>query len=404
MRGIVAVCLVSILATTCVRVLAESSPDWPQYRGPSRDGAASAAKAPSWPDGGPRVVWRQPLGAAFSQLVVGGGAVFTGTSDDKSEYLVRLDAATGKEAWRLALGPVFESAEFGNGPRSTPTLDGETVYQLGARGTLVAARAADGGEVFRVDLTQRFGAAVPRFGYSGSPLVAGDLLVLEVGGGEQGWLAALDKKTGETRWTSGKGGAGYNSPMLLRAGKAEELLLVHGKNVVGLDLAGRELWSHALEDGAVAMPLVVGADRLFVSHGSDAGCEMLGLERGEGGTQVKTLWQNRNMRNHFNSSVLVGEHIYGFDNATLKCLSAATGELAWAHRGLGKGSLLGAGNRLVVVSDQGAVLLVEATPEAYRELGSLTALSGKSWTAPSFARGRLYVRNLTEAACLDFGG
>ena len=402
MRGIVVACLVSILVSICT--LAGASPDWPQFRGPARDGKATAARAPSWPDGGPRVVWRQPLGSAFSQLVIGGDAVFTGTSDGESEYLVRLDAATGKQTWRLALGPVFESAEFGNGPRSTPTLDGELVYQLGARGALVAARASDGGEIFRVDLTQRFGAAVPRFGYSGSPLVAGELLVVEVGGGEQGWLAALDKKTGETRWTSGKGGAGYNSPILLRAGKAEELLVVHGKSLVGLDLAGRESWSHTLEDGSVAMPLVVGSDRLFVSHGSDAGCVMLGLERGENGTRLAQVWQNRNMRNHFNSSVLVGEHIYGFDNATLKCLSAASGEIAWAKRGLGKGSLLGAGNRLLVVSDQGAVLLVEATPEAYRELGSIAALAGKSWTAPSFSRGRLYVRNLSEAACLDFGG
>ena len=401
MRGIVAACLVFVLGSACA--LAGESSDWPQYRGPARDGAASVTTAPSWPDGGPRVVWRQPLGAAFSQLVVGGGAVFTGASDDKSEYLVRLDAATGKEAWRRELGPVFES-EFGNGPRSTPTLDGELVYQLGARGVLVAARAADGGEAFRVDLTQRFGAAVPRFGYSGSPLVVGELLVLEVGGGEQGSLAALDKKTGETRWTAGKGGAGYNSPLLLRAGDDAELALVRGKTLLGLDLAGRELWSHVLEEGAVAMPLAVGTDRIFVSHGSDTGCVMLGLERGADGTRVKPLWHNRNMRNHFNSSVLVGEHIYGFDNATLKCLSAATGEIAWVKRGLGKGSLLGAGNRLVVVSDQGSVLLVEATPEAYRELGSLQTLGGKSWTAPSFSRGRLYVRNLTEAACLDFGG
>ena len=402
MRGIGAASLVVVVSSALAA--AGTAPDWPQYRGPSRDGAAIAAKgSPGWPEGGPRVAWRQTLGSAFSQLVIAGDAVYTGTSDEKGEYLVRLDAATGKEIWRLALGQVFES-EFGNGPRSTPTIDGEVVYQLGARGTLVAASTADGKEIFRIDLTQRFGATVPRFGYSGSPLVAGDLLVLEVGGSEQGWLAGLDKKTGETRWTSGKGPAGYNSPIVIDFGGTPQLALVRGKTLMGLDLEGRTLWSHELEEGATAMPLAVGRDRIFVSSAGDTGCVMLGLERTDDGMRVEPLWQNRNMRNHFNSSVLVGDHIYGFDNATLKCLSATTGELKWTKRGLGKGSLLGAGDRLLVVSDQGTVLLVEANPDEYREHGSVEALTGKSWTAPSFARGRLYVRNLTEATCLDFGG
>jgi len=386
-------------------VAAAAKEDWPQYRGQSRDGVAVATKPGdvAWRDGGPRVAWRKPLGSAFSQLVVSGDAVFTGASDEEHDYLVRLDAASGEEVWRVPLGEVFVH-EFGNGPRSTPTVDEDVVFQLGARGRLVAVKTTDGAPVFQVDLTERFGAAVPRFGFSGSPLIVGDLVVLEVGGPEKGWLAALDKKTGETRWTSGKGPAGYSSPIVIELGGEQQLVIIRGKTVLGLDLAGQTLWSHELEEGAVAMPLWVGDGRIFVSSSGDTGCVLLALKRTEDGITVEQLWQNRNMRNHFNSSVLAGDHIYGFDNATLKCLSAATGELVWAKRGLGKGSLLVAGDRLLVVSDHGKVVLADAAPHEFHEHGSVDALSGKSWTAPSFSRGRLYVRNLTEATCLDFGG
>ena len=406
MRGSGVSIVASGLLAACLAALpAAAEPGWPQYRGPARDGAAAAAeRAPGWPEGGPRVVWREPLGSAFSQLVVASGGVYTGASDEASEYLVRLDAATGKETWRVRLGEVFVS-EFGNGPRSTPTVDGDVVFQLGARGKLVAAAAADGKVLWSVDLTERFGSSVPRFGYSGSPLVTGELLVLEVGAADRGWLAALDRKTGATRWTSGSGAAGYSSPIVLDFEGRPQLVLVHGKTVLGLDLEGRTLWTHELEEGALAMPLRVAPDRIFVSSSGDTGCALLRLARSaDGAIAVERVWQNRNMRNHFNSSVLSGGHIYGFDNATLKCLSAETGELMWAKRGLGKGSLLVSGNQLLVVSDRGQVLLVEANPQEYRERGAIEALAGKSWTAPSFAGGRLYLRNLSEAACLDFRG
>jgi outer membrane protein assembly factor BamB len=139
--------------------------------------------------------------------------------------------------------------------------------------------------------------------------------------------------------------------------------------------------------------------------GGDSGCVMLRLTRAkEAAFEIEEVWSNRNMRNHFNSSILHGELIFGFDNATLKCISASTGELLWAKRGFGKGSLIAGGSHLVVLSDKGQVMLVEATGEEYRETGSFQALDGKSWTAPSLAGGRLYLRNLTEMTCLDLRG
>jgi outer membrane protein assembly factor BamB len=380
------------------------APEWPQYRGSLRDGvAAPGGSPPVWPESGPKVSWKLPLGSAFSQLAVSGDALFTGTSDEEKDYLVRLDAITGKELWRTPLGEVFVH-NFGNGPRSTPTVDGDRVYLLGAKGNLLAAKANDGSPIWNIDLKERFGAEVPRFGYSGSPLVVDDLLLVEVGAKDQGWVAALDKNTGDTKWTVLSGPAGYTSSIAFEFGGSRQVVLMRGKTVTSLDLEGNVLWTYELPEAAIAMPLLVGDDRVFVSSMGDTGCVMLRMIKTASGFEVEELWKNRNMRNHFNSSVLVGDYIYGFDNATLKCLSAEDGELMWAKRGFGKGSVVVSGDHLLVLGDKGKVALVKANPAEYRERGSYQALEGKSWTAPSMTGGRLYLRNLTEMTCLDLRG
>jgi len=408
----VVICFAAVTTAVLVLTLADadapasgaSGSGWPQYRGNQRNGvAAPGGSSPVWSEGGPKVLWKLPLGSAFSQLAVSGDAVFTGTSDEEKDYLVRLDASTGKEVWRTPLGEVFVH-NFGNGPRSTPTLDGDRVYLLGAKGNLLAARADDGSPIWNVDLKERFGAEAPRFGYSGSPLVVDDLLLLEVGAKDQGWLAALDKKTGETKWTVLSGPAGYTSSIVFEFGGVRQVVLMHGKTVTSLDLEGNVLWTYELQEAAIAMPLRVGDDRVFVSSMGDTGCVMLRMTKTANGFEVEELWKNRNMRNHFNSSVVVGDHIYGFDNATLKCLSAENGELMWAKRGFGKGSIVVSGDHLLVLGDKGKVALVKADPAEYHESGSYQALEGKSWTAPSMTGGRLYIRNLTEMTCLDLRG
>jgi outer membrane protein assembly factor BamB len=406
--------IVVILAALAVAVVLDPAspggdagadgPMWPQYRGADRDGVASAdGVGTGWPEGGPAVAWRLPIGPAFSQLVVRGEAVFTGTSDAEMDYLVRLDARSGKEVWRTPLGGVFVS-DMGNGPRATPTVHEDRVYLLGGKGTLVAARTNDGKPVWSVDLTERFGAEVPRFGYSGSPLVIDDIVVIEVGAKEEGWLAALDRNTGETRWTVLTGPAGYSSPIVTMLGGTRQIVVVRGKTLTSMDLTGNVLWTFELDEGAVAMPVSLGDDRVFVSASGDTGCAMLRVKKGEGGFEPEVLWKNRNMRNHFNSSIFHDGHIYGFDNATLKCVSVETGDLMWAKRGFGKGSVMLSGDRLFVLSDKGKLAVVSATPDGYRESGSLQALEGKSWTAPSLAGGRLYLRNLEEMTCLDVRG
>lgn len=394
--------IVAICATAGLATAAEDDPGWPQYRGAARDGVVSAASV-SWPEAGPRVVWKSEAGSGFSQLTIVGGAVFTGVSDDSAEYLVRLELATGKETWRTAIGPLLEN-NFGNGPRATPTVDGDRVYGLGGKGKLVALKASDGTEVWSVDLLARFGGKQPRFGYSGSPLAVDDLIIVEAGGKDGKAVAALDKATGDTRWTALDGPTGYSSAIVTVLGGVRQIVMARHDGLIGLDLEGKTLWTHTLEQAAIAMPLRVGEDRVFVSSAGDAGCALLRVSKGDGGFTVTEVWKNRSMKNHFNSSAYRDGLIYGFDNATLRCMSAEDGETRWAKRGFGKGSLLVAGDRLVVLSDKGKLLLVDGGPDEYRELGAAQVLEGKSWTAPSYGGGRICVRNLTHMACVDAGG
>jgi len=395
------------VATAAIALLVGAAPtasDWPQFRGAQRNGVADGAGLDGWPEGGPKVAWKRPIGQSFSQLVVRENAVFTGTSDDSQDYLVRLDGTSGEEVWRLAVGDLFVN-QFGNGPRSSPTLDGEMVYFSNTAGKLFAVKAADGGLTWSVDLQERFGVETPRFGYSWAPLVLDDLVLISVGAAEDKALAALDKKTGQTRWTALSGPVGYGSPVVAELGGQLQILLVQGKMLTALDAKGQVVWSHELAEGAIATPLLVGDGRIFIATSGDAGCVMLAVKNGDDGFAVEELWKNRNMRNHFNSTVLHGEFIYGFDNATLRCLSVETGEVQWVKRGWGKGSLIAAGDSLFVLSDKGKLIQIDATPEGYHELGAIQALEqGRSWTSPSMAAGRLYLRNLTEMTCLDMRG
>jgi outer membrane protein assembly factor BamB len=395
-----------VLPWVAIAACAAASPDWPGFRGPGRDGVVHEASViRSWPADGPRVVWRLPLGPGFSQLAVAGGRVFTGFSDAEHDWLGAFDAASGSELWRQRLGGVFVQQEFGNGPRGTPTVDGDHVYALGGSGVFRAVLAESGQPVWEVDLTSTFGATVPRFGYSGSPLVVGELVVLEVGGTELRRLVAFDRKSGAVRWASFEGEAGYCSPISIQLAGTPQIVLARGDRIVGVSLEGRELWTHAMEEGVIATPVALPGDRLFVSAMGDTGGGVIRVAKTEAGFTVETLWKNREMRNHFNASVAVGDHLYGFDNATLKCVSAASGEVTWAKRGLGKGSVIAAGDRLVILTDLGRLVVAELAPDAYRELGSMQALDGsRSWTSPSFAGGKLFLRNLVEMTAVELSG
>jgi len=383
---------------------AGSKPDaWPQYRGPRRDGvSAETGLMRSWPEAGPPVVWRKPIGEAFSSIAIVGDRLYTMGADPNDEYAVSLNAATGEEIWRAPLGERFEE-EFGDGPRSSPVVDGDLFFALSSRGRLVALKSADGSKAWDVDLIAAFGGRVPPRGVSSTPLVDGDVLIVEGGGTEGKAIQGLDKRTGQVKWTVLNGSAGYSSGITVTVDGVRQDVFVRSSSgeIVALDQAGEVLWSHPWAAGAIAMPLFLPPNRIFASSSGDTGSTLVQIEMNGRKGAVKELWGSRAMKNHFNSSVAVGDHIYGFDNATLKCITAATGEQKWVQRGFGKGTLIAADGMLIILGDQGTLALSEATPDGYREKGRAQALTGKCWTSPALAGGRLYLRDQDEIVSLD---
>ncbi len=388
---------------------AEPGPaDWPQFRGTARDGVSTeTGLLTTWTDDGPPEVWRVEIGEGYSGMSVVGDRLYTmyaAEHEDKAvEFAAAFESATGKEVWRTLIGDKLDT-EFGNGPRATPTVDGETVYVMGSHGALAALKASDGSEIWRLELTEAFGSQRPYWGFSMSALVDGDKLLVEGGGGEGKSYAALDKKTGEVVWTSGDGRPGHNSPISMDVMGERRIVYVAGGKLRCIDSDGGEVWAHEWPQGEThASPVFIAPNMIYASGAEGVGATLIRVDE-QAETKVEEVWKVPNLRNHFSTAVAHDGYLYGFDNATLKSVSVETGEMAWAKRGLGKGSLIYADGHLLVLSDRGKLVSIEASGEGYSEAGSVQALTGRSWTSPTLANGRLYLRNHTEMVSYRLDG
>lgn len=395
MRRFLALCLIAV---------AVAAADWPQFRGPNRDGISpEPAALKSWPASGPKVLWKAPLGEGYSQVVSVKGRLYTLAQQGAEQVAVAFDGATGKRLWRTRIDGEYNDGQ-GDGPRSTPTIDGELVYALSANGKLAALRAANGQVAWQHDLRAEYGANPPQWGVSTSPLVEGKLLIVNVGGSGNKSIVAFDKANGKPVWTSQGDGAGYSAPIAITVRGVRQVIVFTADAILSLSPDdGRLFWRTGWRtdyDVNAATPIFFPPDRLIVSSGYDTGAALLQIRR----TEVAEVWRSKGMKNQFSSSVLHDGIVYGFDNATLKAIDAATGNERWKQRGFGHGSLILAGGNLIVLSDRGKLALVQATPEEYRELGTAQVLDGKCWTAPSLADGRLYMRNEEHLVALDWKG
>jgi outer membrane protein assembly factor BamB len=382
--------------------------DWPQYRGPNRDGVSSeTGLLDQWSAGGPKELWRTSLGRGFSGISVSGGRIYTMFAEGSDEFVVCLDAATGQEIWRKGTGSNFKD-RFGDGPRSTPTVDGELVFALGAKGKLHALGATDGQPIWSRDLPGEFGAEIPRWGYSSAPLVDGKLLLVDVGGQGGSSIVAFDKKTGKEVWRSQSDKAGYSAPVVMTVSGRRQVVFFTGTTLVSLapedgTLLWRQAWKTSYDVNA-ATPIFIPPDKLFVSSGYDVGAAVYRVKMDGQQAEVQEVWRTREMKNKFSSSVLHEGHLYGFDEKTFKCIDAASGETKWKFRGLGHGSLIFADGHLVVLGDEGTLVLVEATAAAYREQGRAQIFDGKTWTVPTLSGGKLYLRDEKQLVSLDVSG
>lgn len=389
------------VAEACCPATAE---DWPQFRGLHRDGLSPATGlADTWPEEGPPELWRRPVGAGFSGIAVKGEALYSMWSADDQETLFRLDAATGEEVWRRPLGRNFEE-EYGDGPRATPTVDDRNVvYAMSSRGRLSAVRGEDGEVLWEKDLHGAFGGGPLGRGHASSPVVHEDLLVLHVGPARA--VVALDRQTGEPVWSSGQGRAAPSSPLIAEVHGELQVVSTLELGLVGFDFDdGRLLWSHPwpTQFGLnIALPVSTGPNRFLIASGYGQGGALVEVKKQGEGFEASPVWENRLFRTHYSAAVAYQGQLYGFDNAFLTCLDASTGEERWKARGYGKGSLIAADGKLIVLGAKGELALVKATPEAHEELARTEALDGKSWTAPSLAGGRVFVRNHAEMAAFD---
>jgi outer membrane protein assembly factor BamB len=392
--------------------LDRSDSDWPQWRGPGRDALSpQTGLLRAWPESGPEIVWRIPAGAGFSGVTVAGGRLYTLWDENGRQFLVSLDAATGREVWRRPLGAAF-THPYGDGPRSTPLVDGRFVFAIGTDGLLLAADARSGDPLWQHDLVREFDASLPSYGFATSPLLTGGKLVVEAGGAAASFIA-FDRTTGRVAWQAGGDRPAYSSPIAITIDGATQVVFwsAHGLHALSAD-RGTALWNYPWESLCpvtgdplnTATPIFMPPDRIFLSSGSGAAAIRIVLSGNAPRYSVETVWTSGAMRSDVNTSLLFDGHIYGFDRGTLKSLDAGTGEVRWKARGFERGSLIAADGTLIVLGEGGNLALVDATPDAFVQRAAAQVMAGRNWTSPSLAGHRLYLRNHEELVCIDLRG
>ena len=377
--------------------------EWAQWRGPNRDGISSETGfLKNWPQEGPKVLWHIPLGDGYSGISIARGKIYTMCAEGNDEFVICLDASDGKEVWRFRSGAKF-TEQRGDGPRSMPTVHGDSVFALGAEGKLYALDASNGTKLWAHNFVEEFGSKIPTWGFSSSPLIEGDLVLVEAGGKDGQAIIAFNKKSGDVVWTTHTDPVGYSSPIPIDFGGVRQIIFLTSKTLLSVAPEdGQIYWKYPWPEGInIATPIFIPDDKIFISASYDKGAVLLKMTVAEDEMGIEEVWKSRVMKNHFNSSVLQGDYLYGFDNAILTCIEVNTGEEQWQQRGFEKGSLLLADGYLIILGEKGKLALVEANPSEYREKALFQLFDDKCWTVPTLAGGRLYLRNQKEMVCLD---
>ena len=382
--------------------------DWPQWRGPDRDGvSAETGLLKQWPAAGPPAVWTvSGLGKGYGSAAVAGDRLFVQGTEGSASVVFCLRRQDGGKLWARPLGRTLDQ-DKGGGPRGTPTIDGDALFALSEAGDLACLRIADGAVVWARNILADFGGRNPNWLLSESPLVDGPHVIVTPGGRGAG-LAALDKKTGKTVWTTKElsDAAAYSSAIAVDVQGVRTIITQTSQAAVGVRAGdGKLMWRYtkAANDTANITTPVFFDNRVFVTSAYNTGGALLQLRAENGEVRADEAYFTRDMMNHHGGVVFVNGHLYGFSNAILTCLEAATGKVQWRDRSVGKGSLTYADGRLYVLGEGNTVGLVEASPAAYVERGrfSIADQGWPSWAHPVVAGGRLYLRNQGVLAAHD---
>lgn len=383
---------------------------WPDFRGPNRDGRYTETPIrTNWPSDGLPRLWKQPVGGGYASFVVADGRAFTIEQRRNQEVVAAYAVGTGREIWAHGWNAEFQESLGGDGPRATPTYHEGRIYALGALGELQVLDARTGTLVWRRNILTDNNAPNVSWGMSASPLIVDDKVIVLPGGPRGQSVAAYNKTTGAPNWKALDDPQAYTSPMLVTLAGTRQILIVSGRRAMGVTIEdGRLLWEYPWVtdmDISVAQPLVIAkegfADRVFVSAGYGHGSVVFEVTRAGDRLEARTVWENQRMNNKFSSSVLHRGYIYGLDESILACIDATTGDMKWKGGRYGYGQILLAGDHVIVLTEEGELVLVKATPERHEELARFSAIEGKTWNYPVIAGGRLLVRNAEEMAAFD---
>ena len=406
-----------LIFATCTLLIFSSvaaPEDWPQWRGPGRDGISrETGLLQEWPAGGPNLLWKaKGLGASYSTVVLVGERIFTAGDKDGTAFVIALKRADGAPLWTAKLGKGGSVGWGGHeGPRGTPTVEGDLLFAISQFGELACFETATGNELWRKEFVKDFGGVRPEWGFSESPLVDGDNVVVTPGG-SRGALVALNKKTGALVWRSEQftDAAHYASIVVAEIAGVRQYIQLTAASVAGIAASdGKLLWRGARKGDVAVIPTPIYSDGMvYVTSGYGVGCNLFRITESKGKFSAAQVYANKVMANHHGGVIKLGEYVYGHsDSKGWTCQDFRSGEAKWQDKEkLGKGSLAYADGRFYLREENkpGTVALIEATPDGYKEHGRFSPperSTEQSWSHPVVAGGRLYLRDLDVLLCYD---
>lgn len=409
-RSVASTIAVLLLTSTCLA----KDYEWPQWRGPQRDNLSDETDLlKQWPTKGPPLKWlNREMGLGYAGPAIADGKLLILGAREEVTYLFALDPDSGEEIWQARLCDEYKNG-WGDGPRSTPTVDGDRVYVLTGIGTLACLNLADGEELWRISLVDDLGGKVPVWGYSESVLIDGGKLICTPGK-DQGAIAAIDKETGELLWQTEEltDEAHYSSVIKAAPAGREQYVQLLQRQVVGIDPeSGDVLWQQDWPGRVAVIPTPIYRDgHVYISTGYGVGCRLIDL--GDSGVDPTTVYNNKTMKNKHDGLVLLGDYVYGYsDGGGWTCQNFMTGRRQWSEKKkLGKGSIAYADGMLYCISEkEGEVVLIEANPEEWKEHGRFTldpqseqrSPKGAIWMHPVIVDGKLYLRDQELLFCFD---
>jgi outer membrane protein assembly factor BamB len=370
---------------------------WPGFRGPHRDSVIPGVRIKTdWNASPPASIWRRPVGPGWSSFAVRGDLIYTQEQRGPDEVVTCYKLSTGDPVWAHKDKARFWESNGGAGPRGTPTLSRGRVYTFGGTGILNALNARTGAVLWSHAAATDHGKKTPTWGFSSSPLIVKDLVVVAV----SGQLFAYDAATSAPRWSGPKHGASYSSPQLATIGGLEQILQLSADGATGVGLDGKVLWEHAWKGYPIVQPALTPDGDVLISVSDSGGTRRLGLTHGASQWTVEERWTSTGLKPYFNDFVVHKDHAYGFDGGIMSCIDLKDGKRTWKGGRYGHGQLILLADQdlMLVTSEEGDLALVRAVPDQFTELARVPAIEGKMWNHPVLAGDVLLVRNGEQMA------